>query len=81
MSAAGLEGVATLVSSPNRDDVTARLMVEEHAAARAAVMSVSVASVTVDEAVAVDLEITAAPASEPGPLDGIIGAVLGFLFG
>ena len=81
VSAAGLEGVATLVSSPNRDDVTARLMVEEHAAARAAVISVSVASVTVDEPVAVDLEVTAAPASEPGLLDGIVGVVLGFLFG
>lgn len=80
-SAGGVDGVGTLVSSPSRDDVATRLLVEEKAAARASLMAVNVASATIDKPLIADLEVTAAPAPEAGLLDGIVGAVLGFLFG
>jgi len=58
--------------------------VDEIAAARAAALDVRqpvAAEVASVSAVATSMEVSAPPASEPGFLDGLVGAVLGFLFG
>ena len=78
-SSAGLDGVAVVVSAPASVDLVARLTLEETAALRVAEMAAEMQAVrTVAQA---SLEVTAAPTSEPGLVEGIVGAVLGFLFG
>ena len=81
VSTAGIDGVATVVSSPERLDLASRLRADELAAARAAAMRVaaSAPATAADDAGA--MNVAAAPRSEAGLLDGIVGAVLGFLFG
>ena len=79
-SAAGLDGVTTLVSAPASFDLAQRHQLDEMAALRVASLT---AKAEADEtAVTVaDLEVQAPTAPEPGPLDGFLAAVIGFLFG
>lgn len=87
-SSAGLDGVATRVSRPLFvADLSVRHTLEERAAARAARLTVrnpalatSQAS-TVPETEPVALEVTVPAEPEPGFLESIVGAVIGFLFG
>lgn len=80
VSTAGLDGVSTVVSAPGRAEMAMHLRADEIAAAR-------VASVpSAEKAAAATLtrggmEVSAAATATAGPLDGLIGAVLGFLFG
>jgi uncharacterized protein YkwD len=80
VSSAGFDGASIVVSVPHRIDLAARLQAEETAAARAAAMA-SAAPDTEDVTAEVDLEVRAAAPSEVGLLEGIVGAVIGFLFG
>jgi uncharacterized protein YkwD len=80
VSSAGFDGASIVVSVPHRIDLAARLQAEETAAARAAAMA-SAAPDTDDVTAEVDLEVRAAAPSEVGLLEGIVGAVIGFLFG
>jgi uncharacterized protein YkwD len=88
-STAGIDGVATVVSTPNRADLTARHRVDETAAERAARMPMPVAApaVAVTAASTADVDadlalgVTASKPAEPGLLEGIVGAIVGFLFG
>ena len=79
VSSAGLDGVAVVVSAPASVDLLARLTLEETAAARAAEMA---AKMTATGPMTPDtLEVSAAPAPEAGLIEGIVGTLLGFLFG
>jgi uncharacterized protein YkwD len=80
VSTAGLDGVATLVSAPASFDLAARHQLDEIAAARYARL---VAESAAEEAAieATDLQVTAADEPDPGLLDGLVAAVIGFLFG
>jgi hypothetical protein len=78
VSTAGLDGVAKLVSAPPFD-LAARHQFDEVAAARVA--SRLAAAEPVEEVVVTDLEVLAADEPEPGFLDSLVTAVVGFLFG
>jgi uncharacterized protein YkwD len=83
-SSEGIDGVNVVVSAPTNRVLQLRLRADEIAATRAAALDVSqpvVAQATTTSAVATPMEVSAPPASEPGFLDGLVGAVLGFLFG
>jgi uncharacterized protein YkwD len=79
-SAAGLDGVTTLVSAPASFDLAHRHQLDEVAAMRVASLAAKTAA---DETAvaAAELEVQAAEAPESGPLDGFLAAVIGFLFG
>jgi uncharacterized protein YkwD len=83
VSSAGLDGVATVVSDPVPTDLVARWRDDETAAARAAALagSWSAQPAAAMAMAAGEMEIKAAGAPEASLLDGIVGAVLGFLFG
>jgi hypothetical protein len=89
-STAGLDGVATRVSPTTWTlDLAQRLTAEERAAERAAELTVTRRATAAEpepvEAPAsgepVALEVSAPQRPEPGLLESIVGAVLGFLFG
>jgi hypothetical protein len=77
-STAGLDGVATLVTAavapPADDALTAHVPVDERTASAAA-------DKPVDHMTRGDMEIRAAAAPSAGVLEGIVGAIVGFLFG
>jgi len=85
VSAAGLDGASVVVSTPVRrvnvaiplvlDDVVAAQVGAPVTAATAPERAAAVAET------AVDLEVRAAEPAEVGLIEGIIGAVIGFLFG
>ena len=80
VSKAGLDGVGTLVSAPATNALAARHQVDEIAAERIA--SLAARAEAAEAALAsADLEVQAADEAEPGPLDGFVAAVIGFLFG
>jgi len=90
VSSAGIDGATVLVSAPKVSYLATRLQLEELAAERAAALVVTGGTApdtdgdTDAAAVAaadVDLEVKAAPDAETGLIEGIIGAVIGFLFG
>jgi hypothetical protein len=84
-SSAGIDGVNVVVSAPRDGVVLLHLRADEIAAARAAALEVhrplAVQGPATATTTAAPMEVTSAPASESGFLDGIVGAVLGFLFG
>jgi uncharacterized protein YkwD len=83
-STEGIDGVNVVVSAPTNRVLLLHLRADDIAAARAAALDVRqpvVAQATTTSAVAMPMEVSAPPASEPGLLDGLVGAVLGFLFG
>lgn len=86
-SSAGIDGVATVVSSPRRFELATRHLADERAAERAARLEVTtvaapaVAVTVADTTSAAALEVTAAAPAEPGLLDGILGALVSLLFG
>ncbi len=83
-SSAGIDGVNIVVSAPTSRVVLLHLRADEIAATRAAALETSrpiAAQAVTTAAVATPMEVSAPPASEPGFLDGLVGAVLGFLFG
>jgi uncharacterized protein YkwD len=79
-SAAGLDGVTTLVSAPASFDLAHRHQLDEVAAMRVASLAVK-AEADETAVAAADLQVQAAEPPEPGPLDGFLAAVIGFLFG
>jgi hypothetical protein len=79
-STAGIDGVATVVSRPAADLLTPRLLADESAAARAAALAPATAVVVADEPAPAEMEVAAA-GSSGGIFDGVVGAILGFLFG
>ena len=83
-SSAGIDGVTVVVSAPRDGALLRQLRADELAAARAAALVVNrpVAAQTATATTAsAQMEVSAPPAAEPGLLDGLVGAVLGFLFG
>jgi uncharacterized protein YkwD len=84
-SSAGIDGVSAVVSAPANGAMIVRLRIDELAAARAAGLDVTRPTVATLAAVAAgtptSMQIAAPATAEPGLLDGIVGAVLGFLFG
>ena len=87
VSAAGLDGSSVVVSAPaRRVDLATRLQIEEIAAAQAAALVITTAAAvdeatTADAGTELDLEVRADQRAETGLIEGIIGAVIGFLFG
>ena len=83
-SSAGIDGVTVVVSAPSDGALLRQLRADELAAARATALVVNrpveVQTATATTASA-QMEVSAPPAAEPGLLDGLVGAVLGFLFG
>jgi len=83
-SAAGVDGVAEVISSPATEELADRLRVYELAEARAAAAATSTDTAAKETGPAIargDLEVRAASTPEAGLLGGLVGAVLGFLFG
>jgi hypothetical protein len=83
-STAGIDGVSVVVSAPADGVLRTHLRADEVAAARSAALAVTrpaVAQLATVDAPAEAMEVSAAPPAEPGLLEGIVGAVLGFLFG
>ena len=83
-SSAGIDGVARVVSAPTDGALRLHLRADEIAAARASALTVSrpAADQTATAgAITAPMEVTAPPPAEPGFLEGLVGAVLGFLFG
>ncbi|MBA2632577.1 MAG: hypothetical protein H0U86_06200 [Chloroflexi bacterium] len=79
-SAAGLDGVASIVIERNAPDLTERLAADD-ALGRPQSSSQSVTGDDPEERPVRALEVTAAAPADAGPFDGIVGALLGFLFG
>jgi uncharacterized protein YkwD len=84
VSTAGLDGVSVVVSAPDRHRTVARPWIEETSAGQAATLAVTRPTTTADApdaAESVAMQVSAPPEPEPGLLESIVGAVLGFLFG
>lgn len=82
-STAGIDGVWTTVSDRDLDDLLAHRRADGRAVARVADQPSAAAEPSVVDAgtdVADGMEVSAAPPA-PGLLDGVIGTLLGFLFG
>jgi uncharacterized protein YkwD len=79
-STAGIDGVATVVSRPAADLLTPRLLADESAEARAAALAPTTAAEATDDPAPTEMEVAAASTSA-GIFDGVVGAILGFLFG
>ena len=83
-SSAGIDGVMAVVSAPSNGALLHQLRADELAAARAASLAVTgpvAAQPMTATAASAQMEVSAPPTAEPGLLDGLVGAVLGFLFG
>jgi uncharacterized protein YkwD len=88
-SSAGIDGHTTRVSRPQSvADTATRLQLEDRAAERfarqviaARVVSAATAMTLTAAATPASLEVAAPAAPEPGVLESIVGAVIGFLFG
>jgi len=83
-SSAGIDGVTVVVSSPPDGAVLRHLRADELAAARATALVVNrpvAVQAATETTASAQMEVSAPPAAEPGLLDGLVGAVLGFLFG
>ncbi len=82
-SSAGIDGVNAVVSAPADGALRRHLRADEVAFTRAAALAVTrpLAAEPVTAAATVPMEVSSAPPSEPGLLEGLVGAVLGFLFG
>ena len=87
VSSAGLDGTSEVVSAPaRRIDVAARLQVEEIAAARATAMARAIAAAdrgtaATEAGAETGLEVRTDQPAEVGLIEGILGAVISFLFG
>jgi uncharacterized protein YkwD len=86
VSTAGLDGVAVVVSAPDRHGLIARHRIDETSTGRAAALVVTRPTTTaaVDAPAAADtaaMQVSAPAEPEPGVFESIVGAVLGFLFG
>lgn len=83
-STTGIDGVGTVVSAPRGTALGAHLRADEIAAVRAAAMPATSGTVTASAptaaTAAAPLEVTAVE-PEPSVFEGIVGAILGFLFG
>jgi uncharacterized protein YkwD len=77
-SNAGLDGVTTMVVERVTADLVARLAADDALGIPAAAPSVAHKT---QMAATRPMEVTAAPPADAGLFDGIVGAVLGFLFG
>lgn len=85
-SSAGLDGIATRVSpAVHLADPATRHQLEERAAARTGRLMIAGQAIAAAAAVApttpVALEVAASAAPEPGLVESILGAFIGFLFG
>lgn len=82
VSTAGLDGVATVVRDAGGSRLTARHLVDEVAAARIAALGgmATTSAPLAAEAATGEMEVTSAT-STPGFFEGIVGALLGLLFG
>ncbi len=80
VSTAGLDGVVTVVSAPGGTSMATHLRADEVAAARLAALP---AAEKAPAAVMTrgEMEVSAAATAPAGLIDGLLGAVLGFLFG
>jgi hypothetical protein len=83
-SSAGIDGVTVVVSAPRDGALLRHLRADELAAARATALVVNrpvVVQTGTATTASAQMEVSAPPAAEPGLIDGLVGAVLGFLFG
>jgi uncharacterized protein YkwD len=83
-SSAGIDGVTAVVSAPSNGALLRQLRADDVAAVRAAALVVTrpvAAQPTAATAASAQMEVSAPPATRPGLFEGLVGAVLGFLFG
>jgi uncharacterized protein YkwD len=80
-SAAGLDGVTTLVVGSDAASVAARLAVDDALGIWRSASDGTLAAPASEQATPGGMQVAAASAPEPGLLDGIVAAVLDFLFG
>ncbi len=78
-STAGIDGRSTVVSTPAAADLAVRLRADEIAAIR--ISAQPTPERTIAEPVNAQMEVAAAPKAEANLIEGIVGALLGFLFG
>ncbi|MGZ8562725.1 MAG: CAP domain-containing protein [Candidatus Limnocylindria bacterium] len=84
VSSAGLDGASVVVAAPaRRIDLATRLRIDEIAAERVAALATATPAADQPPAAdaGTDLEVRADQPAEDGLIEGIIGAVIGFLFG
>jgi uncharacterized protein YkwD len=82
VSTAGLDGVSELVAAAPRTAVAARTMIDElPAAATVHASPLTAAKAPADVMARADMQVTAAAPPPPGPVESVVSAVLGFLFG
>ena len=79
-STAGIDGVTTIVAAGPRIDVTARLAADDALGSPRPVTTVASAK-PAPTAMTRGMQVTAAAPAEAGLFDGIVGTLLGFLFG
>ena len=78
-STAGIDGVTTIVATRATFDLTARLAADD--ALGNPRVSAATATVAPPTAITRGMQVTAAAPAEAGLFDGIVGTLLGFLFG
>ena len=79
-STAGIDGVTTIVAAGPKIDVTARLAADDALGSPRPVATVATAK-PAPTAMTRGMQVTAAAPAEAGLFDGIVGTLLGFLFG
>ena len=79
-STAGIDGVTTIVATGPKVDVTARLAADDALGSPRPVATAATAKAAAT-AMTRGMQVTAAAPAEAGLFDGIVGTLLGFLFG
>ncbi len=79
-STAGIDGVATIVAAGPKIDVTARLVADDALGSPRAAATLAAAKPAAT-AMTRGMQVTGAAPAEAGLFDGIVGTLLGFLFG
>ena len=79
-STAGIDGVTTIVAAGPKIDVTARLAADDALGSPRPVATTATAK-PAPTAMTRGMRVTAAAPAEAGLFDGIVGTLLGFLFG
>ena len=81
VSTAGIDGTLELASAPIAFDLAARLSIDETAAHEAAMTAANAQKEPIAAVSRAEMQVQAAGTPSAGFFDGVVGALLGFLFG